>query len=164
MVIILLKLPPGPNNALLKCDRLFVFEVRPDLLKLYLLASRVFERALDKVGFRKVLVAGLCGLDEVVVEVLARPLDRVLDLVREVFDRATWSLSLWRVLRRAVRFSEVRDDHLSVAFRAKCTGFEEWFLKENATLVHVETRFDVVERVGNSIKSREEVVAVFGCR
>lgn len=118
MVIIFLELPPGPNDTLLKCNRLLVFEVCLDLLKLYLLASRVFEGALDKVGLRKVLVTGLCGFDEVVVEVLARPLDRVLDLVWEVFDRATWSLLLWRVLRRTVGFSEVWDDYLSVAFRA----------------------------------------------
>jgi len=118
VVIIFLKLPPGPNDALLKCDRLLVFEVRPDLLELYLLASRVLERALDKAGLGKVLVARLCGLDEVLVEVLTRPLDRVLNLIREVLDSAAWSLFLWRVLRRAVRFSEVRDDYLSVAFRA----------------------------------------------
>lgn len=164
MVIIFLKLPPGPNDALLKCNRLLIFEVRLDLLKLCLLASRVFERALDKVGLRKVLVTGLRGLDEVVVEVLTRPLNRVLDLVWEVFDRATWGLLLWRVLRRTVGFSEVWDDYLSVAFRAQCTGLQEWFLKENATLVHVETGFDVVERVSNSIEIREEVVAEFGCR
>lgn len=105
MVIVFLKPPPGPNDALLKCDRLLVFEVCLDLLELGSLASRVLERALDKVGLGKVLVAGLCGLDKVLVEALARPLDRVLDLVREVFDRTTWSLFLWRVLRRAIRFS-----------------------------------------------------------
>jgi len=105
VVVIFLKPPPSPNDALLECDRLLVFEVRFDLLELYLLASRVLERALDKVGLGKVLVAGLCGLDEVLVEVFARPLDRVRDLVREVFDRATWGLFLWRVLRRAIGFS-----------------------------------------------------------
>ena len=105
MVIVFLKPPPGPNDALFKCDRLLVFEVRLDLLELHSLAPRVLERALDKVGLGKVLVAGLCRLDEVLVEVLARPLDRVLDLVREVFDRATWGLFLWGVLRRAIRFS-----------------------------------------------------------
>ena len=98
MVIVFLKPPPSPNDALLKCDRLLVFEVRLDLLELDSLAPRVLERALDEVGLRKVLVAGLRRLDEVLVEVLARPLDRVLDLVREVFDRATWGLFLWRVL------------------------------------------------------------------
>ena len=105
MVIIFFKPPPGPNDALFKCDRLLVFEVCLDLLELCFLASRVLERALDKVRLGKVLVAGLCGLDEVLVEALARPLDRVLDLIREVLDCAARGLFLWRVLRRAIRFS-----------------------------------------------------------
>ena len=57
----------------------------------------------------------------------------------------------------------MRDDDLGVAFRAECTRFEERFLEEDATLVHVETSFDIVERVRDSIEGREEVIVILCC-
>ena len=54
----------------------------------------------------------------------------------------------------------MRDDNLSVTLGAKSTRLEQRLLVEDATLVHVQTGFYVVERVRDTINARKELVAV----
>ena len=66
-------------------------------------------------------------------------LNRVVDGVGEVLDRASRRLLLWRVLGGRIGLREVRDNDLSVALGAEGSGLQEGLAVEDATLVHVET-------------------------
>ena len=87
-------------------------------------------------------------------------LNRVVDLVREVLDRANRSLLLRRVLRGGVRLRQVRHDNLRVTLGAEGTRLEKWLQVEDTTLVHVHTRLDVVQRVCNAVNAVEEFLVV----
>ena len=84
----------------------------------------------------------------------------MLDSVREVLDGARRSLLFWRILRGSVRLCEVGDDDLGVALRAEGTRLEERLLEEDTTLVHVQTRLDIIQSVGDTVDAAKEVLVV----
>lgn len=108
-----------------------------DLLRL---RSSVLERLLDIAGFREVRIDVLSRVNEKGIELLATPLksevgqsderiqtqqgnaslNGVLDSVREILNSARWRLLLRWILRRAVGFCQVRNNHLSVALGPQC--------------------------------------------
>ena len=57
----------------------------------------------------------------------------------------------------------MRGDNLSVTLRAEGPGFEERFLVEDAALVHILTRFHVVQCVGDTIKTGKEAGVIDVC-
>ena len=62
--IVILKLHPRPDNALLKCQRLLRDQELMDLLDLFTRLATVLERRLDKVRLREICVDALSGLDK----------------------------------------------------------------------------------------------------
>lgn len=52
------------------------------------------------------------------------------------------------------------DDDLCVAFGAKSTRLQQRLEEENAALIHVQTSFDIVQRIGDTINIGEEFVVV----
>eukprot|EP00961_Rhodomonas_salina_P042074 565547-Rhodomonas_salina.2 len=88
--------------------------------------GRLLAETLEEL-LRVVLVGGrvLDALLERALEVVARPLDRVLDGVGEVLERADRNGLLGRVARGPVRLRHVGDDDLDVAFGAKRPAFEQ---------------------------------------
>jgi hypothetical protein len=188
--ILVLKLLPRPNNALVEPERLAVNQVTLDLDQLVRLTGLLGR--FDEVGLGKVRVDDFSGLGEVLFEALLGPLrfgeeesgragrreslrghereerkktngDSVLDLVGEVLDRATRVTLLRRVLRARVRFGDVRKDDLDVSLGAERAGLEERLLVVDATLVHVLTSSDVVESVGDAVNRVEEGIAEDVC-
>ena len=92
------------------------------------------------------------------VELVAAPLDTVLNLVREVAERAHRDGLLRRILRIAVSLSLVRNDHLGVGLSAKSTGFEKRLLVPDALAINVETSLDVIDGVDNEVEALPELV------
>jgi hypothetical protein len=188
--ILVLKLLPRPDDALVEPERLAVNQVTLDLDQLVRLTGLLGR--FDEVGLGKVRVDDFSGLGEVLFEALLGPLrfgeeesgragrresvrghereerkktngDSVLDLVGEVLDRATRVTLLRRVLRARVRFGDVRKDDLDVSLGAERAGLEERLLVVDATLVHVLTSSDVVESVGDAVNRVEEGIAEDVC-
>jgi hypothetical protein len=188
--ILVLKLLPRPNNALVEPERLAINQVALDLDQLVRFAGLLGR--FDEVGLGEVRVDDFGGLGEVFFETLLGPLrvtekekgrrerddsvrekerekrkntngDSVLDLVGEVLDRATRVTLLRRVLRARVRFGDVRKDDLNISLGAERSGLEERLLVVDATLVHVLTSSDVVESVGDAVNRVEEGIAEDVC-
>lgn len=61
---------------------------------------------------------------------------------------------------RGVRFSEMWDDDLCIALCAESPRLEQWLQEEYATLIHVQTSFNVVKRVGDTVDRAEEIFVV----
>ena len=57
----------------------------------------------------------------------------------------------------------MRGDDLSVTLRAEGPGFEERFLVEDASLVHILTRLHVVQCIGDTIKTGKEAGIIDVC-
>mmetsp|Transcript_62618 Transcript_62618/g.143498 ORF Transcript_62618/g.143498 Transcript_62618/m.143498 type:complete len:209 (-) Transcript_62618:750-1376(-) len=93
------------------------------------------------------------------LEVVARPLDGVLDRVRKVLQRADRDRLLGGVARGGVGFRQVRDHHLDVALGAESAALEEGLLHVHAPLVHVRPRLDVIESVADAVEVVEEVIS-----
>lgn len=99
-------------------------------------------------------------------EVVASPLQRMLDGIGKVLERADGNGLLRRVLRGRVGFGQKWENnlddvrrqllkccpYLGVALGAKSSRLQKWFAKEYAATVHVLTRLNVVESVGHTIE------------
>ena len=57
----------------------------------------------------------------------------------------------------------MRCDHLGVALRAEGSGFKERLLVEDATLVHVLTRLDIVQCISDTIETGKEASVIDVC-
>lgn len=119
VVIVLLKLEPRPDDALLKRQRLSGNEIRENGVDLLLRLARELQVILEVVGVRQICVNCLRRLDEQGVELRTTPLNAVsvkssieigqmsylngvVNGVGEVLDRAGGSLLLGGVLRRCI--------------------------------------------------------------
>lgn len=142
-----------PNDALFESKRLVLDEVAADLEKLTSLSR--YLRLFDEVGLRKVRVDDFGRFGEVLLESLFRPCDGVLDLVREVLDRAGRVRLLRRILRRRVGFGNMGKDDLDVGFGTESSGFEKRLLVVDATLIHVLTYERVVSARLRGDRSRQ---------
>ena len=108
-------------------------------------------------------------------------LNRMVDGVGEVLDRASRRLLLWRVLGGRIGLCEVGDNDLGVALGPEGSGLPKGLPVEDATLVHVEafnasapliektsdailTSLDIVQSVRNTVDVREEVLVVDLCK
>ncbi len=77
-------------------------------------------------------------LSENGIEFLARPLDRVLDRVREVLYRADRVSLLGRVGGYRVGLGHVRQDHLHVALGAESAALQQGLEVVDAAAIHVD--------------------------
>mmetsp|Transcript_37796 Transcript_37796/g.64788 ORF Transcript_37796/g.64788 Transcript_37796/m.64788 type:complete len:479 (+) Transcript_37796:941-2377(+) len=163
VVVILLKLEPRPDDALVEGHRL-VDKVGLDRLERRLAHAWLPLEDREEVGLREVRVHVLGALLEEALEKVAGPLDRVLDGVREVLERAHRDGLLRRVAARAVALGETRHHHLHVALGAEGAGLEQRLLVVHAALVDVQPRLDVVESVDHEVQPLPEgrVEDVFG--
>ena len=84
--------------------------------------------------------------------------EAVVDVVREVVQRARRRLLLGRVAARAVVLGPVRDHHLRVALGAERAALEQRLAEEDAARVDVESRLDVVQGVDDDVQALPEVV------
>lgn len=79
------------------------------------------------------------------------PLNAMLDLIREISQRAHWDGFFRRILGISVALGLVRNDHLHVSLGSECTRLEQWFLIPDTPAVDVETSLDIVYCVYNEI-------------
>ena len=84
-------------------------------------------------------------------------LDGMRDLVGEVLHGTYRRLLLRGVLGRCVRLGQVWHNNLCVTLGAESARLEEGLLVEDAALVHVQTRFHVVQCICHAINAGEEV-------
>ena len=63
-------------------------------------------------------------------------------------------------LGRTVRFCNVRDDDLGIAFGAKSTRLQKGQTIENTTTIHVSTSFNIVQSISNAVQAMEKFVRV----
>lgn len=92
------------------------------------------------------------------VELLAAPLNAMLNQVGEVSQGAHWDTLLWWILRVTVALGLVRHDHLGVSFGTEGTRLKEWLLIPHALLIDIETRLDVVDSVDDEVETLPELV------
>ena len=92
----LLELESRPHDARLEGDRL-LDEVRLDVVERRVADAGLALERREEVGLREVRVDVLGALAERALEEVARPLDRVRDLVGEVLQRAHRDRALGRV-------------------------------------------------------------------
>jgi hypothetical protein len=85
------------------------------------------------------------------VEMIAAPLNAVLNLIREISQCAHWDSFFRRILGVSVALGLVRNNHLLVSLGSECTRLEQWFLIPDTSAVDVETSFDIVDGVYNEV-------------
>ena len=54
----------------------------------------------------------------------------------------------------------MRDDNLGVALGSQSTRLEKRLEEENATLVHVQTRLDIVKSIRDTVDPSEEIIVI----
>ena len=77
MIIALLKLFSGPDDALLETERLICHQIRNYLFNLSRRISRIFESGFQEVGLGEIGIDGLGRLYEEVIEICPTPLDGI---------------------------------------------------------------------------------------
>jgi hypothetical protein len=103
-------------------------------------------------------------IGEDTVELVATPLNAMLNQVGEVSHGAHRDGIFWRVLNFVIAESLVRDDHLRVGFSSKSTGLKEGDFVPNTSLINVSTSVNVVYCVNDKLLAFPELIAehVFG--
>ena len=102
------------------------------------------------------------SLTESPLEVVAGPLDGVLDLIGEILERAKRDALLRGVDNVSVADGCLGDDDLRVALGPQRSALEEGLFEPDALAVHVLPRLHVVDRIDNEIQIGPEVVAEDG--
>ena len=91
------------------------------------------------------------SVTEKCVEMITSPLNAVLDLIREISERAHWDGFSRGILRVSVAHGLVRNNHLLVSLGSDCTRLEQWFLKPDALTINVQMCFSIVDCVYNEV-------------
>lgn len=92
------------------------------------------------------------------VELVAAPLNAVLNLVGEVTERAHGDGLFGRILRVTVGLGLVRNDHLRVGLGAESAGLEERLAVPDALTIDVETSLNVIDGVDDEVETFPEVI------
>lgn len=125
VVIIFLPLKPRPFDAVLERRRFLQRQTIGDVRKrLHRLLSLLLHGLFNEFGVGQVAVDVDGGRGEESLEGVSGPLQRVFDGVGKVFEGANGDGFLGRILRRTVRFGEVRNNNLHVAFGSERPGLE----------------------------------------
>ena len=124
----------------------------------------MFQLANEKLSIANIASKIIRCIYEHFAEEVSAPLDAVFDLVGEVPERAHGDRFFGRVLRVSVTLGLVRDHHLGVCFSSESSRFKEGFLVPDASLVDVESGFDVVHSVYYEVEAFPERVVENGLR
>mmetsp|Transcript_18079 Transcript_18079/g.60999 ORF Transcript_18079/g.60999 Transcript_18079/m.60999 type:complete len:364 (+) Transcript_18079:1362-2453(+) len=151
------ELEPRPDDAVLKRRGPRVDEGDLDAAQRLQALRRLRVEALRERGGgnaarTEIRVGVVDALLERPFEPVARPLQRVLDAVREVLQRADGDALLGRVARRAVRLRHAWRDDLRVALGAQRARLEHGLAVEDALAVDVEPCVDVVQRRAHAVE------------
>mmetsp|Transcript_6328 Transcript_6328/g.13495 ORF Transcript_6328/g.13495 Transcript_6328/m.13495 type:complete len:203 (+) Transcript_6328:2792-3400(+) len=148
----LLKLHARPPCAVLPRRRSLIHRIPLDTLQRT--KHRAYALLAEVVHVR---VPTLCVVDdffgrraEHAFEKVSRPLQRVLDLVRKVLQRADRNTLFRRVSRRAVALRQVRNHYLHVSFCSERAAFQKRLLVIHAPLIHVQPGLHVIQRVAHA--------------
>ena len=85
------------------------------------------------------------------VELIATPLNAMLDLVREIAKGAHRDRFFWRILRVAIALCLVGNNHLRVGLGAERARLKQRLFVPEAAGVNVKAGFDIVNRVYNKV-------------
>mmetsp|Transcript_7446 Transcript_7446/g.15592 ORF Transcript_7446/g.15592 Transcript_7446/m.15592 type:complete len:308 (-) Transcript_7446:1687-2610(-) len=132
IVIVDLKVKASPRDAVVEREGAIIHQCGLDILEGVQLGALLLPKCFSEVRRGEVGVGVLHGLLEHALEHITRPLQRVLDLVREVLEGADRDRLLRRVARGAVVLSEVRHDHLCVTLGAEGARLKQGLLVEEA--------------------------------
>lgn len=111
VVVVTLKLKPGPNNAFLERQRFVGHKVGNNLFDLFFLLSRIFERAFQIIRLREVGVDGLSRFHKEVIKLCPTPLQknrmRLESITRECHASIVWLIALGKflIVHEGVSFS-----------------------------------------------------------
>mmetsp|Transcript_17462 Transcript_17462/g.34756 ORF Transcript_17462/g.34756 Transcript_17462/m.34756 type:complete len:773 (+) Transcript_17462:1249-3567(+) len=112
-----------------------------------------------EVGGGEVLVDIVGVLFEDALEIVAGPLERVLDLIREILQGTHGNRFLGRIPRRPVVLRQMRHHHLRVALGTQRPALEHGQPVEHAPLVHVQPRLHVVQGRAHPAQGVVELIA-----